>query len=404
MHNLLDPAETKPRRFAACLFALAFATYGPCCTSARADDTAFFGNGSSIFPIREDRVRMVKEVVTLRPLKPYPRSNTELPRRWQVDCTFWFENTTGGPLTVEMGFPDWTQSGAVPEPDLPFRKSEWIIKQFRTSVRGQQTAISHKILNFDDKVDPSGRTAPAPKSGRDSSEIADYVDFHGAYTWPVAFRPHERLVVRNSYEIGTAGMSVSPEGDLEGVRGNAEAKRYAAELQKSMDQSGEGVAVSQSVTYVAQTGRAWQGSIGEADITIELPPSFRGESLMPTPPATSVSERELRWHFVDWEPDVDIKLLAPEYEFAPTGSVEPDPSSPPRGCRLPTLTRLSEIAAWIELTTVNHFSGELLNAALLRSEACLSQYAKRKAGHEAVVELKAGIAALRDRLANVNKR
>ena len=72
-----------------------------------ANDASFGGSGATVYALKENRVRMEKEVVVIRYNHEAAGSPTERFIKWLADCTFTFINITDQPVDVQMGFPDW---------------------------------------------------------------------------------------------------------------------------------------------------------------------------------------------------------------------------------------------------------------------------------------------------------
>ncbi len=68
-------------------------------TNAAANDSLIYDNGSSVYPINTDKIRMVSEKITVvRDGRPdWPTAH--------VTCDFLFENTTNREVKAKVGFP-----------------------------------------------------------------------------------------------------------------------------------------------------------------------------------------------------------------------------------------------------------------------------------------------------------
>ena len=71
---------------------------------------------------------------------------------------------------------------------------------------------------------------------------------------------------------------------------------------------GHGVTNYLGFPYILTTGRAWQGTIGSADITIGLPYPLSDLNVMDISPGGQISGNEVRWHFEDFEPQNNTEI------------------------------------------------------------------------------------------------
>ena len=74
-----------------------------------ANDASFLGDGATVYANKENRVRMVKEVIHISE-KILPEGKRD-PRDWIADCTFTFENLSDEKISLTMGFPNWEAFG-----------------------------------------------------------------------------------------------------------------------------------------------------------------------------------------------------------------------------------------------------------------------------------------------------
>lgn len=258
--------------------------------TAVANDGAFFGHGSAVWPLSEQRVRMVSEDIVIRhaPVQSIDRYESQA-TAWLAECRFVFENLESEPVEVLMGFPDSFQS-ELSDSDIPLERHA-----FTTWVRGEPVMALHAGVE-----PPPGHEA----GGFDPSYTA-------AWTWSVRFDPGERIEVRNSYRFG----STTSNGPIDGCLGEADADAgvraeawwASAPPGPCGDLPGDGLC--KSLHYVVLTARTWSGPIERADIAIELPPGSLAHEILALPAATRIADGFVRWRFEDWTPDRDIALV-----------------------------------------------------------------------------------------------
>ncbi|MBW2532729.1 MAG: hypothetical protein JRI55_14655 [Deltaproteobacteria bacterium] len=240
---------------------------------APANDGRFGGNGAVVFPLKERRVRMVNEKVTIR-FDQKAEEKRRYDRVWAAECVFLFENKTAEQIVVQMGFPNWC--GDL-NPDLP-RCPVSAIKDFRTWVNGEETKATLKKAAL-------GMTGKAV----DKRLLVE----GGAFVWEVTFPPRGRVVVRNSYRFGT---TTTP-----GAEGGP---RHIHWRNHPVD---KGLPYNQ-VNYIVTTGRTWAGTIGEADIKIEIPPDAKPHFVAATPRPREIGRKWVRWHFKSWRPKKNLNV------------------------------------------------------------------------------------------------
>ena len=279
--------------------------------SAWGNDSSYYGEGASVFAYKENRIRMVSEHIKIREDRTEKHPNGE----WVADCTFVFENQKDTAVTIQMGFPD---RGAYPD-------GEWTIQAFTTHIQGQSVPVTHKTVDPNhgrkralmvpqiqgDKLappllpedhDPDGWRKAVKGAMKEMN-----LRFGAAYTWPVTFGPKERIVVKNTYRFGGS----STMGPVSGCfMENAMPEKGAFWHDKDA-YSGFGSGPCSTATYVVTTGRSWHGTIGEAIIEFEFPKDVAPNHLIPFPPATEVTDTTVRWHFKDFEPTQEIRLVFP---------------------------------------------------------------------------------------------
>jgi hypothetical protein len=210
-------------------------------------------------------VKMVDEKVQLR---------MDLPKRaWEVDCSFVFENTTGAPVKLQVGFPFPamnSQNGDVAKPtDAPeLRDAEPMVWDFKTWVRGKPV------------------TARKSKTGVSPDQPA--LEYEYAFLWDVEFAPFERVHIRNTYRHGISAQV----GGMEWAE------------------------------YVLMTGSTWAGgTIGHARLSVVvessrhvLCPANDGAFDAPKPAGSVLSPNhgapgfELHWSLHDHRPETNLTV------------------------------------------------------------------------------------------------
>ena len=277
--------------------------------SAWGNDASYYGEGASVFAYKENRIRMVSEHIKIRE----DRDANHPAGEWFAECTFVFENLEDSPVTLQMGFPD---QGAYPD-------GQWTIQAFTTNIKGENIPVTHKVVDpnhgRDDPAwgskgektappllpknhDPDGWRAAAKQAMKEMNKT-----FGAAYTWPVSFKPRERITVKNTYRFG-GGSSMGPVPAC--IQRGTLPEKGAFWHDKSQS-SVFGNAPCSHVSYVVTTGRSWHGTIGEATIEIELPDRIAPNHVIPLPPATEVTDKIVKWHFKDFTPTQEIQLVFP---------------------------------------------------------------------------------------------
>ncbi len=328
---------------------LSFLTYlAVTVPSAGANDASYWGEGATVFAYKEHRIRMASEHIRIRyePDERFPNAG------WVADCTFEFENLEDSPLTIQMGFPD---RGAFP-------MGLWTIRAFEVEVNGESVSATHKTVR-----DPRKRRSP--RAGRRRPAKAEPVPqpepalerwramaketmknmnirFGAAYTWPVNFAAKGQVIVKNRYRFGggsTNGpISVCLEGQTIPATGGF---WYDPE-----SRHGFGSGPCSEVAYIVTSGRTWHGPIGKAIIEIELPPTAAPNHVIPMPAATSISARAVKWHFTDFVPKTEVKVV-----FATSMHFTED-----RDGAFIDFSTVGEVRDWLAFGVVNGFRPDLI--------------------------------------------
>ena len=284
-------------------FFLVMATVFP--TITQANDASYYGRGSAVFAYKENRVQMVSEKIMIRHAPDKKHPNTE----WAADCTFVFENLSDEPVTIQMGFPD---SDAFP-PIGPVGA----IRAFETTIKGARIPSTRKTVNpirrhlrlgeRDHAIPPVTPADPETIAWREMAKTAIKtmdLGFSAAYTWPVSFAPRERIVVKNSYRFGGGGTNGPIDLCLQNLTLPEGAFWYKDPLA-----TGFGSGPCSEASYVVTTGKTWVPPIKDALIEFEIPPGTAPNHIIPVPPATEVTAKVVRWHYKDFRPTQELKVV-----------------------------------------------------------------------------------------------
>lgn len=289
---------------------------------ALANDASFYGDGATVFAIKDDRVAMEREAITIR----FDRQAESHTVQWVATCVFTFRNLTGEAIEVQMGFPDWKEHGDDAD--------GWAIRDFQVKVRGQAVAATRKV------IEEGADEASAPR------RVA--LDYQGAYTWKVRFEPGETIVVENTYRFG----GFSSNGPFSACVWNEKPARLKSVFWRKARKPKGGWdfedGVCKVVSYIVTTGRTWARPIGVADIAIELPPGTWPHQIVPLPAATQVEQGWVRWHFENFSPTEELRVVIVH------------PMVPEYGAWLPLFDTPAQATAWVRFAAANGFSKEMV--------------------------------------------
>lgn len=222
-------------------------------SAARADSSPMSYEGfpgSSAVPIRNDKIRMVREVVDIDWVEW---------GEFSVKADFWFKNTSDQEQEVQMGFPiDYTtwQEDAIPE----------ALKTFQVIWKHQRI-----MCHFAPVQPPDKKDAP----------------LHRQWVyWTVRFKPHEKAFHRVSYTFPTWQYDHGSEDD----------SSYTY------------------LNYILKSGAAWKGPIESAIVNVHYGhlPNNRSEidpsdlRFYPKGYVLNKKKRTATWKFRKFEPDRDI--------------------------------------------------------------------------------------------------
>ncbi len=145
------------------LFAFLFTLVNP----AFGNDSSYHGSGVTVYPIKNDNIQLVSEVLTI---------TKGAGLGWGVEAVLNFKNH-GNKTSVQMGFPFDTDGPNDPgdrEEDVPDPK-------FRTFVNGEETKVTKK-------------------KGWSKSPLQD-LNYPIVYTFKVAFEKGESKTIRHTYSV-----------------------------------------------------------------------------------------------------------------------------------------------------------------------------------------------------------
>lgn len=140
---------------------------------AFANDGSFQGKGATVFPVKENRIKMVSEDIRLE-LKE--NSYNEDPR-WHVDARYLFENPTNETITLQVGFPEYKCDG-----DTDCKAGDWSFYNLTTNVRGK--FIAHRVAQ--------------------ATPNKNYENAGRVHLFDVTFKPRERVSITHNYFYKTS--------------------------------------------------------------------------------------------------------------------------------------------------------------------------------------------------------
>jgi hypothetical protein len=283
---------------------------------AQANDASFYGDGATVFAIKDARIAMEREAITIR----YDRAAKSHMVQWVATCVFTFRNLTDEPVEVQMGFPDWMGAGD--------DGGQWAIQSFQVKVRDKRVRAVHKAV--------------AEGAGEVPGQVK--LEYDAAYTWKVRFVPGETVVVENSYRFG----GFSSNGPFSACVWNEKPERLSSVYWRKARKPTGGWdfedGVCKVVSYIVTTGRTWARPIGVADIAIELPPGTWPHAIVPLPAATQVDQGWVRWHFENFSPTEELRVVLVRPTFREDDTW------------LPLFDTPAQAQAWVRFAAQNGFS------------------------------------------------
>ncbi len=231
---------------------------------AWANDGAFFGQGSTVFPVQDEAIALDTEVLRIEQGGPTVGYYVQY---WDVSITYGFRNTTDRPVTVQMGFPEWCE--ATPDNSESEACTGWTIRDFKVRIDGKKGP----------KV-----TLKQAKPGK--GPLAD-MEYGRVHTFPVSFAPRQTRTVQHTY-------------------------RHASSITSPW---------CSNLSYILQTGALWKGPVKSLDIEVLTRSSFIDDpgyarewfdGAEGRPKATSEPQADggvrYRWSMKDVEPRHDLWL------------------------------------------------------------------------------------------------
>jgi hypothetical protein len=291
---------------------------------AQANDASFYGDGATVFAVKETRVAMEREAITIR----FDREATSHTVQWVATCVFTFRNLTDQSVEVQMGFPDWMGAGD--------DGGQWAIRDFQVNVRGKRVRAVHKAVE--------------EGAGQMSEQMPNQVklEYEAAYTWKVRFEPGETVTVENTYRFG----GFSSNGPFSACVWNEKPERLGSVFWRKARKPKGGWdfedGVCKVVSYVVTTGRTWARPIGVADIAIELPPGTWPHAMVPLPAATQVDQGWVRWHFENFSPTEELRVVLVRPMFREDDTW------------LPLFDTPAQAKAWVRFAAQNGFGKDMV--------------------------------------------
>lgn len=220
-------------------------------TDTKADDAHYFGDGADIYPMQNNDIQLVKEVITI----------TDNQSNWSIDVEMFFKNH-GEDTTIQMGFPLYNADRDdcyVSEGNDDCINDDDIIN-FKTFINGKMAKVKRK----------NGLSNPNLPS---TNTIPDKV-----YSYAVSFKKNEIININHSYTID--GYS-NAQNDW-------------------------------SVKYVLRTGGLWRGNIENLKIYFKTKTNRAREINMISPKEHDSfldgDELTLYWNFSDYKPLTDLAV------------------------------------------------------------------------------------------------
>lgn len=206
-----------------------------CPLAALANTGVFFGAGSQVIPIKNNKVQLVKEHVSikLRIDEESGKWGTPFFPRADVEAEFVLKNTADKPVKLQVGFPFLDLQG--------FGDEKLVMSKlhFRAKDSKSERKITLKEGLIDKKLDPHGL-------------------FKKVFAWKEQFQPHQTKTITVTYRLllGIASANENERG-FDGV----DRKYYA------LDQMFP--ALAYSFGYITKTAYTWKEPVENAVFTID---------------------------------------------------------------------------------------------------------------------------------------
>lgn len=215
--------------------------------SAFPDGAVYGGKGETIFPLRENGIRMIREEVIAF------ENNQDL-----VKCFFVLENLEIRERTIQIGFP-FDESYA------------------NTFADRNDPKLTPKIF-IDDK-----EIIPQKKEGIDNPTLKLKGNYPLVFAFNVHFMPYERKGIKVEYTRMWSSGDAGPGGSF---------------------------AVA-DFKYIVETGALWAGNIQNADFYVYTShPMLKAKDYMVEikPGGYTRKDSLIEWHFENWKPDTNLSV------------------------------------------------------------------------------------------------
>ena len=219
------------------------------------DDSAFWGNGYTVFPLKTNDIQLVSENIKIVDLQSLPElipkelKFNHNPDRWLVEAELIFKNF-GDDTSIQMGFPFQEDYGDDEE-------GTGYPRDFRTWVDGKRVKIIIK----------KGTNNPLWKQAG--------LKFKKIYIFTVHFQKGQIIRIKHLYTVGGAMVSDGEWG----------------------------------FSYILRTGALWKGDIEDfkAEYLTKVGNVY---CITPEPSTSSISGNKiiLNWSYKNFKPDEDIRI------------------------------------------------------------------------------------------------
>ncbi len=220
-----------------------------------ADDSAFWGNGYTVFPLKTNDIQLVSEnikivnISSLPELKPKNLKFVFNPNKWLVEAELIFKNF-GNDTAIQMGFP--FQEGYGDDEERTGYPQD-----FETWVDGKKVKIIIK----------KGTDNPLWKQAG--------FRFEKVYTFTVHFQKGQTIKIKHLYTVGGSLVSNGEWG----------------------------------FSYILRTGALWKGDIEDfkAEYLTKVGELY---CITPEPSTSSIDGNKviLKWSYMNFKPDEDISI------------------------------------------------------------------------------------------------
>ena len=214
--------------------------------------------GNTVIPIRQNDIRMLKEVVKVN-------------ATGMVDALFTLENTTDKDISILMGFPFRNGQEPSSSQNIEFGATN-AEGEFVAKINGEKTTVKKETINK-------------------YTKLKIYTEYDFMYAWRITFKPKEKKTVECLYPVLWSF-----------------ARKINPPRKEFID--------TREFTYITKTGALWQGTIGQADFYIDIDSGIPTEwiarkkiRLDIKPKGYKIMNyRTVEWHFKNWKPTVNISI------------------------------------------------------------------------------------------------